>query len=337
MATQVAISRSTWKLTPRWIHFWAILTVLATFSLLTLGAEVTSKGAGMADEVGFRSPLHLLQVWLGDNPRASELNYVIEHSHRIAGFLVGICVIILALSLWLGDSRTWLRWLGVAALLSVIGQGVLGIFRVDWDERQLAFVHGCTAQLVFALLVSVAVFTSSSWNRLQIQPDKKSIYRLNYFSIALIFLVYGQLILGGLIRHFDSTWALGLHILFAILVMILGILLLRDFLFSGSLSRMEWCAGILLGLLLFLQIYLGVESLISKYDLTIFNPATGKQVQFGRSWGLVNSLLRSFHYVTGSLIFGVTFFIMLYIRRRSTLLSAHRSESKTDLGKAVAQ
>ena len=41
---------------PRWIHWCAVLTVCAALPLLTLGAEVTTRGVGMVDPRGFRWP-----------------------------------------------------------------------------------------------------------------------------------------------------------------------------------------------------------------------------------------------------------------------------------------
>src|SRR5438270_6171843 len=131
--------------TPRWLNVWAVVTVLATVPLLLLGAEVTSRDVGMADQVSLRTPWHILTIDL----REYGLGFVIEHSHRTAGWLVGVCTIVLTVSLWLKEPRRWLRRLGMAALVAVIAQGVLGIFRVQLNAlfgRHLALVHGCFAQ-----------------------------------------------------------------------------------------------------------------------------------------------------------------------------------------------
>ena len=45
-----------------------------------------------------------------------------------------------------------MRWLGVAALVAVIFQGLLGGMRVRLDERLLAKIHGCFGPAFFALL-----------------------------------------------------------------------------------------------------------------------------------------------------------------------------------------
>ena len=47
---------------PRWLHYWAILTVVAALPLLLLGAQVTTLGAGMVDQQSVREPWHLFTV-----------------------------------------------------------------------------------------------------------------------------------------------------------------------------------------------------------------------------------------------------------------------------------
>ena len=78
---------------PRWLHAWAVLTAVAALPLVLLGAEVTTKQVGMVDDVGFRPPWHLLTASL----RERGLGYLIEHGHRLAGFVVGTMAIVLAL------------------------------------------------------------------------------------------------------------------------------------------------------------------------------------------------------------------------------------------------
>jgi hypothetical protein len=41
-------------------------------------------------------------------------------------FGVGVMLVVLAVWLWAVETRAWLRWLGVAALAAVVGQGLLG-------------------------------------------------------------------------------------------------------------------------------------------------------------------------------------------------------------------
>src|SRR5262249_37483857 len=144
---------------PRWLHGWAILTACTALPLIALGAEVTTKQVGMADQQSLREPWYLItlpkdQLW------AQGVGLVIEHSHRTAGWLVGMFAIVLAVGMWFGARGTGLRAVGGLALLMVILQGLLGIFRVRlnaWIGPEMAMVHGLFAQLAFATLVGVAV------------------------------------------------------------------------------------------------------------------------------------------------------------------------------------
>src|SRR5205823_4680372 len=100
----------------------------------------------------------------------------------------------------------WLGWLGVLALAGVIVQGLLGGFRVVLNAlvgTNLALIHGLFAQLVFALLVSLAVFTSRSWSAPRVFPREAAADRIGVLSVALVFLVFLQLIFGAILRHTD--------------------------------------------------------------------------------------------------------------------------------------
>jgi heme A synthase len=86
------------------------------FALLTVGAIVTSFRVGMADPVWPTRPWHLLTIsW--EEPSAG---YLIEHTHRFAGFVAGAAVALLTLLIWLSEPRPALRWAGVAALVVLL-------------------------------------------------------------------------------------------------------------------------------------------------------------------------------------------------------------------------
>ncbi len=115
---------------PWWLHAWAILTVACATALIALGGVVTTLQAGMADRAWPTYPWYLL-TWQWDLGR---LDFVVEHSHRAAGYVTGCCVIALAVGLWFVRRQRLLHWLGTAALLCVVAQGVLGGMRVLLDE-----------------------------------------------------------------------------------------------------------------------------------------------------------------------------------------------------------
>ena len=123
---------------PRWLRLWAALTALAALPLVTLGAEVTTRKVGMVDPKGFRAPWHLFTL----SGEQLSLGYLIEHGHRLAGFVVGICCIVLALGMtafargWLHRSLGFIfsgtihsvgykhgRWLDTVIMQRTLGEG----------------------------------------------------------------------------------------------------------------------------------------------------------------------------------------------------------------------
>jgi cytochrome c oxidase assembly protein subunit 15 len=118
------MSRSTEN---RWLHRFAVLTAAATLVLIGIGGLVTSHEAGLAvpdwpTSYGYNMFLFPPSYWIG--------GVFYEHSHRLLASLVGLLTTILAVWLWLKESRSWMRWLGVMAFFAVVLQGVLGGLRV---------------------------------------------------------------------------------------------------------------------------------------------------------------------------------------------------------------
>jgi heme a synthase len=310
--------------TPRWLHGWAVLTVLCTLLLLTLGATVTTMGVGMADRQAIRSPLYLIELlWeaggLDALIRETNIGLVIEHSHRMIGWIVGIGAIVLAVGLALCDKRRWMRWTGWAALAGVSLQGVLGILRIDLQTRfgpdfgtTFAIIHGCTAQLVLALLVCIAVWTSANWNR-RAPLDAVDTVLCRRATLLLAGLIYVQIVFGALMRHKEMALGTRLHVLLAFAVVAAavwtGLVVLRTHMGGGSGRYTVW----LLWGLLSVQLLLGLETLLSKF--TVRWPATQERLEPVAVWP---DLIRSAHFLVGALIFATAV---------SLALRAHRSIS----------
>jgi cytochrome c oxidase assembly protein subunit 15 len=186
-----------------------------------------------------------------------------EHSHRLAGSLVGLCTILLALALWLNESRRWLRWLGIAALAMVIAQGVLGGLRVVLLEHTLAIVHASLAQAFFAFAAALAVFTSPGWrDGIKEQPlvDGGRLLRLSAITTVMI---YFQVVFGAVLRHTGER--LDAHLFFAALVVVHTVLvLLRVTRRHPAQAKLVRLAN-LLGVLLLAQLLLGAGSYLAKY------------------------------------------------------------------------
>jgi cytochrome c oxidase assembly protein subunit 15 len=125
---------------------------------------------------------------------------------------------ILAVWLWLKDSRRWMKWLGVLAFILVVAQGILGGLRVTMKMDSLGIFHGVLAQSFFVLTCAIALFTSRFWLELggdrlprvrnlaaeQRSPDQSafSVPRgLRSHVLFVTVLIFLQLMLGATMRH----------------------------------------------------------------------------------------------------------------------------------------
>ena len=123
-----------------------------------------------------------------------------EHSHRLLGMTVGNITIILAIWIWCVESRTWVRKLGVAAIILVIIQGVLGGIRVLENDVNYAIVHGCLGQIFFCLLTALAIGQTKAWHKLRDVPEElRTIPQMT--GLVLIGLLFVQLVVAAIMRH----------------------------------------------------------------------------------------------------------------------------------------
>ncbi|MCX8139485.1 MAG: hypothetical protein WHU94_08800 [Thermogemmata sp.] len=342
---------------PGLLRVWAWLTVAATCCLLALGQLVTSFQAGMADPIWPTEPWYLLLIdWQEPSP-----GYLIEHSHRIAGFLVGGLTAVLALGLWWTQPQRFLRgagsaalllllaaygqfhgalmaqrhatpeavqwprsatvglvfaglislglglWdvgrrqrgaavrlLGILALMAVMIQGLLGGFRVLWDAlagTNLAAIHGVFAQCVLGLLVSVALLAGAVPAQ-RLPSGSLAFFRRS--AVLLAVLVFVQIALGAWLRHHVNPLAQRLHVLTAFAV-------LGGWVWLGTRLRAvrEAWSGVKYlvigaGLVLAVQVYLGVEAWLVRYGAGVppeLAPITLASAAWRTGHALVGSLL----------------------------------------------
>jgi len=103
---------------------------------------------------------------------------------------------------WTKEKRSWLRWFSAIAVGGVIVQAILGgqvVLRLL--HYWLPVLHACFAQIVFAAVLSIAVFTSKWWvsERPQLEDSgSPSIHSVALLNAAAIYL---QVILGAGFRH----------------------------------------------------------------------------------------------------------------------------------------
>jgi heme A synthase len=298
---------------PRWLHGWAILTAAATAVLLALGAVVTTFRVGMADPVWPTYPWHLLLVsW--DEPRPG---FLIEHTHRLAGYLVGCCVIVLAVGLWLARTPRWLKVLGGLALAGVILQGLLGGFRVYLHALlgpNLAAIHGLFAQVVFCLLVAIAVLTSP---RLRVAPALAEAGRLRLLALLLAALCLAQLTWGTLLRHFSDPLAERLHLATAFAVVAAAAWLAAAAAADPAARRRLRVPLALLGVFLLCQVLLGVEAWRSKVAW-LSNPY-GNQLPELELVTAAQAVIRVAHVLVGSWILAAAVSVVLLLPRSAAV------------------
>src|SRR5256885_3985649 len=104
------------------LHRFATLVAACTVLLLLAGSLVTSTGSGLSvpdwpTSYGWNLFTFPPSKWVG--------GILFEHGHRLIASGVGLLTIVLAAWLWLKEPRRWMRWLCVAALATVVAQGVI--------------------------------------------------------------------------------------------------------------------------------------------------------------------------------------------------------------------
>jgi heme A synthase len=283
--------------------------VVATTGLLVLGGVVTTFRVGMADPVWPTSPWYLFVIsW-----QEPSTGFLIEHSHRLAGYVVGCCVIVLAVGLWI-TKRPRLRWLGLAALLGVSAQGLLGGFRVKLNAilgTDLAAIHGCFAQVVFSLLVGIALLTAPRAEVEEFTSHKRT--RFRRLGMTLTALVFLQLVWGALVRHTNGALAQRLHVLTAFAVVVAAAWFVKGVAESPDARRHFGKAAVILAGLLLVQVLLGIEAWFGKFGsgvLPELQKLTARQ-----------AVVRTGHMLIGSWILATAVVLTLktYLPARSVL------------------
>jgi cytochrome c oxidase assembly protein subunit 15 len=160
---------------------------------------VTSKNVGLAvpdwpTTFGYNMFLFPVSKWVG--------GILFEHTHRLIASAVGFLTIILAIWLWRSESRRWVRNLGLIALAGVILQGILGGLRVTMLKDEIGIFHACVAQAFLALLVLIALVTTTFWRSLdETDISPKKFAPIRSLAIAITLAIYTQLALGATMRH----------------------------------------------------------------------------------------------------------------------------------------
>lgn len=268
----------------------AIATILVALLPIGIGSVVTTLKAGMAfaDWPTSDGENMLLYNFFKDIRHTDRL---VEHTHRLAGMLIGVFTIALvAVTFWKEKTR-WVRTWSIAILIAVIIQGLLGGLRVIQNAQTMAMVHSITGGLFFALCFVFAhsVRRPGQLERQQAAArDTRTSPSMFYVALLLPLLVVGQYFLGGMFRHLGTM--LHEHVIGAIVVFVGSVFVIFGLARSDSVrlkNRMKWLSAALV-----LQISLGLGAWATKLGI----PAVGYVASVN---SLLQSVICSLHTVGG--------------------------------------
>jgi cytochrome c oxidase assembly protein subunit 15 len=308
-----------------WPHRLAWLLACATFPLILVGSVVTNYGAGMAVEdwpTTFGYWFYPLKAWL------AVWDLFLEHGHRMLAQVVGLLTIILAVVLWRKDSRRWVWLLGLAAVVGVVLQGVLGGFRVIFAATLLAKLHGCTAPLFFALCAVLVTVTSRKWLGNQ-EPRREAVARrVQWMTLAVAVALYLEIVIGAQLRHqVAGAWAVDtwtgwfelwvwLKLIGAGLIAVGVAWLLVDV--SGNLAGETTIVrrARLLALLFAIQLLLGAAVWVTKYGWPGWFSDYFWSIDYTVvAEGRLQVIIRTTHVAVGSLSLAAALSLALWSRR----------------------
>jgi cytochrome c oxidase assembly protein subunit 15 len=125
-----------------------------------------------------------------------------EHGHRMIATFVGILTIVLAVWLWRSEPRPWVRRLGLGALGLIVAQGVLGGLTVRFYlPAGISSAHATLAQLFFATVISLALFTGEWWQSETLHLEDSGSPSLRLLAVLTSMAILLQIILGAAFRH----------------------------------------------------------------------------------------------------------------------------------------
>ena len=241
------------------LHRLAILLSCMTVGLLVAGALVTSNEAG--DSVP-DWPVSFGRWLISSNNFVANVRF--EYSHRVIAGIVGLTTLLLAVWAHFSERRSWVRKLGLIALVGVVAQAGIGGLRVLIPEYKalIAVPHALVAQSFFAVVVALAVFTSRSWSAAREAKSDRAGMPLRKLVSTTVCAVLIQLVLGAGFRH--QAFGIIPHILGALVVTVLivstAIVVMRR---QGDNDYLARPAKVTL-VLLFLQLCLGVAAYVAR-------------------------------------------------------------------------
>ena len=181
----------------RGLHRFAMLTACATFSLIFIGGLVTSTGSALAVPDWPLAFGKLIPAWEG--------GIRFEFGHRLAAGTVVILTLMLMAWAWRAEPRRWVRRLVAIAFGLIIVQAILGGITVLLElPLAIAVAHAATAQALFCLMVSIAIFTNPRWELTPHLDEPPSRIVLPTLAAATTAIIYMQILIGAVMRHMSA-------------------------------------------------------------------------------------------------------------------------------------
>lgn len=173
--------------------------------LITAGALVTSKGAGLSvpDWPLSYGTLNPPNWWRISTVRA-------EHGHRLYAGTVALLTLGLALAFSRFEPRRWVRRLAWVAVLAVLCQALLGGLTVLFFlPPAVSVAHAGLAEIFLGVIVCLAVVSAPSWTRLAQRASPVSEHHgLRSLALTTAGAVYVQILLGAIMRHVGAGLAI---------------------------------------------------------------------------------------------------------------------------------
>lgn len=181
----------------RGLHGFAVVLSCCIFVLIVAGALVTSEDAGLSVPDWPTSFGSIYKI----PPMVGGVRF--EHTHRMIAEGVGLLTIVFCISAFRVEQRKWVRNLTLAAIGTVVAQGILGgltvLMFLPW---YISSAHAALGQTFFSIAVLLAVYTSRDW--MESAPERfadDGTPSTRAIAALTICAIYLQLFFGAAFRH----------------------------------------------------------------------------------------------------------------------------------------
>lgn len=107
------------RIVPRWLRVWSYLTLACAAGVLILGALITTFRVGMSDPVWPTEPWFLVvndHVWTNEPAPG----FLIEHTHRLVAWSIGVFATVLAIGAWTTEPNRRHRVAGIVGIVFLL-------------------------------------------------------------------------------------------------------------------------------------------------------------------------------------------------------------------------